>query len=893
LISADDPSPAGLSTGLEALARGASDIEAKHARRSLQQQMFGEGGPVTIDRYTITRKLGSGGMGIVYAAHDPELDREVAIKVLRSTDDRRLLREAEALAKLTHPNVVQVFAIGTDAERPFIVMELVHGKTLDRWQRDIDSTQQLLDIYLQVGEGLVAAHEAGLVHRDFKPQNVLVGDDGRPRVLDFGLARAADLALITTAPDTRSGDYRPTAIDKPITRRGAVLGTLAYMAPEQFRGEEATALADQYAYCLALWEAVYGAQPFPTHSVARMMTAREDGELAPPPIGARVPRWLRTMLARGLAPSPSSRYPTLRALLDDIRRRRDRRRRRAVFVMGGAAMALVGTTTLLALPERERGCEVDPNALHGAWDEARRAEVIEAVRATPLAGAAEIERILLAGLDAYAEQWQASWVAACEATRDAALDASMACLQRRRVELGALTEVLASADAAGLANATNAVEGLPAPATCEGAATTRVVDPALQPDIDAIREALASATALRDIGKHDEGLAAADALVDRAYRVGDPQIIAEVRNAHAQVLHRLGRELEANASFREAYLAATEAGDDALAVMSAAELMETLVVSAQAREEADRWRNMAEASAARLPDPELVRCEILMRYGRILEQSGAVREARAALEEAVEIRKRKRGPRHESLRFTLSYLAMIMMQDGDAEAARAVHVEALSIAEETLGPHHTDLARLLVNAAGADFMTEKFEDAKAKVERARALFLEGGPGHAYDLGLAEINLGLIASMLDDGPGAIAHAKRAVEVLSAFPTDPRYGAAIGLLADLQRDFGDPNEALVTIQQALRVLGTGANDKVCDTNLAAAAILQELGRMKESETHIEEAERCRDPGVQVREAMVKLWCAAGRPDRAEPHVKAQIANEPDRREEFERTFAECSR
>ena len=897
-IGRDRPTPGGLSTGLEALAHAATDVEAKHARRSLQQQLFGTGAQLPIDRYVVRRKLGAGGMGIVYAAHDPELDREVAIKVLRKGDDRRLLREAEALAKLGHPNVVQVFGIGTTDDRAFIVMELVRGQPLDRWQAEGRALRALLDVYLEVGAGLVAAHEAGLVHRDFKPQNVLVGDDGRPRVLDFGLARATDLAKLATDPAIEHA--RPTAIGRPITRHGAVLGTLAYMAPEQFRGEEATPLADQYSYCLSLWEAVYGAQPFPTDSLARMMTAREDGVLATPATRTSVPRWLRAVLARGLAPDPARRWPTMSALLDALRRGRDRRRRRAVALALGGTACVIGAVVVVALSGRERACEDDVEALRGAWDPQRRAQVQQAVRAVGLPDTEEVERTLLPRIDEYADEWRAAWLRACEATRahdgaaDAALDRARACMQRRRVELSALTEILAEADAQAVANARSAVGRLAPPDACESdaTATLRPIDPSIAPELESIRDALATATALKDIGKHHDALAAGQPLLARAHRAGDAQVVAEVQHCLAQVNHRLGREQEANAAFREAYWAATESGDDALAVLAASELMETLVVSAHVREEADRWKSIAESAAARLPDPETLRCEVLMRYGRILEQAGYLGEARAALEEAVEIRRRKRGARDKSMPFTLSYLGMIMMQDGHAEEAKPLHAEAVSIAEETLGPHHTDLGRLLANAAGADATSGDFRGALVKLERARAIFEASGGGHDYDVGTTELNLALLSSELGDGEAAIDHAQRAVAILDQFVGDPKRGASLGMLAEMQLHHGSAAEALTTVERALAVLGDATNVRTCEAHALAAAILQRLGEPARSVVHIEDAERCLDTGPYQRRNFVELWCGAGRPERAQSHAAAAVAGDPGLQAEVDALLARCS-
>ena len=226
----------------------------------------GDSGPETtwkpgtaevLGRYLVLDRLGEGGMGIVYRAYDPALHREVALKVLRvigpqSAHDR-MFREAQALARVTHPHVVTVYDVGSAGPDVFVAMELIRGVTLAEWLAGSHSVAEILAVCRDAGEGLAAAHAAGLVHRDFKPSNVMVGDDGRVRVLDFGLARPSGTPLVTTAPTTT-----PDPLAEAITRQGAVVGTPRYMAPEQQRGEAADARSDQYSFCVVLVEALTG-----------------------------------------------------------------------------------------------------------------------------------------------------------------------------------------------------------------------------------------------------------------------------------------------------------------------------------------------------------------------------------------------------------------------------------------------------------------------------------------------------------------------------------------------------------------------------------------------------------------------------------------------------------
>jgi serine/threonine protein kinase len=338
------------------------DPEAKRARAGVAAALFGGAPqePIRVGRYELQGRLGAGGMGVVHRAHDPELDRPVAVKLLRaevSGDGKaraRMLREARALAKLSHPNVITVYDVGTvDGEdgQVFVAMELVAGKDLRRWladrrgASDPNAWVEVLERFLAAGRGLEAAHEAGLIHRDFKPENVLVGDDGRVRVLDFGLARVSpDLArnlLGSKAPseaDPASGPAatgseleRPTGdlarlptmesgrrVDGSLTETGAVLGTPLYMAPELYAGKSADAASDQFAFCASLWEGIYGRRPFGADTLALHVAAVQGGEVVDPPADSPVPIELHRIAKRGLDPDPRARWPHMHALLHEL-----------------------------------------------------------------------------------------------------------------------------------------------------------------------------------------------------------------------------------------------------------------------------------------------------------------------------------------------------------------------------------------------------------------------------------------------------------------------------------------------------------------------------------------------------------------------------------------------
>jgi len=308
----------------------------------------------SLGRYVLLAKLGEGGMGEVYSGYDQELNRRVALKVVRSrrADDvigrARTQREAQALARLSHPNVVQVHDVGEMGGELFVAMEYVEGETLRAWQRRHDPAtsagrRAILDMYMQAGRGLAAAHDAGIVHRDFKPDNVLVGDDGRARVLDFGLA-AEDSVAAAEAVETGE---RHALLDRHLTRAGAILGTPGYMAPEQFLAQPVDRRTDVFAFSVALYEALHGELPFAGDTFAARKLAVVDGSPREPPPAARIPAWLRVVITRGLARDPAARHPSVAAMLAALQDDPIERGRRRWRLVGLIVAALALTSGLL------------------------------------------------------------------------------------------------------------------------------------------------------------------------------------------------------------------------------------------------------------------------------------------------------------------------------------------------------------------------------------------------------------------------------------------------------------------------------------------------------------------------------------------------------------------
>ncbi|MBS2011522.1 MAG: serine/threonine protein kinase [Deltaproteobacteria bacterium] len=312
-----------------------------------------------VGRFTLVRELGEGGMGLVYVARDPTLGRDVALKLVHptrgSTADRaRLLREAQAMARVTHANVVPVFEAGVYGDLVFVVMELVDGVPLSTWLESPRTVREVLEKFVQAGRGLAAAHEAGILHRDFKPQNVLVGRDGRARVLDFGLARAVTLE-VEASPEAPGAAPLGHALAAELTAYGTMMGTPSYMSPEHFAGE-AVAASDQWSFAVALYRALFGRLPFQGHDLLSLRHAVVSGAPEPPPREVDVPAEVKEVVLRALAREPSARFPSMRAMVEALEAElsidpsndpaRSRKQRRVVaavvLAVGVANFAVVG-----------------------------------------------------------------------------------------------------------------------------------------------------------------------------------------------------------------------------------------------------------------------------------------------------------------------------------------------------------------------------------------------------------------------------------------------------------------------------------------------------------------------------------------------------------------------
>lgn len=466
-------------------------VERRHAKERARGVLFrGLDKPIELGRYRLGKKLGAGGMGVVFEAEDSSLQRKVAIKLMFDAGGSalamaRFRREARAMAALSHPNIVQVFEVGSQDGHLYIVMELVEGTTLAEKISDGLDFETALSLFRQAGAGLAAAHDAKLIHRDFKPANVLVGADGRARVADFGLVAGEDGEDVST--DKAIPQVGLEAADAERTKTGAVVGTMAYLAPELLDGREADVQSDQFSFCIALWEAIYGERPYKPSLLDLEAVRIGTFPIPNAPYRMGVPHRLRQALDRGLSVDPDKRFADMRALLRQLRSRSKRS-----WVAGGMAVAIVGGVALAAeLPEAgEPDCEVA--SFDDVWDPAAASKVRATAEAAAPWGEQAAGRITTA-LDRYADSWEATAATVCAGREGTAqMEAGLACLRRGRAEVVDLLSELSEATAAQLVDVDATLSNLSSPQRCGSVHVPSVpLHPELRAEVEGTREELA------------------------------------------------------------------------------------------------------------------------------------------------------------------------------------------------------------------------------------------------------------------------------------------------------------------------------------------------------------------------------------------------------------------
>ena len=747
-----------------------------------------------LDGYVLLRPIDSGAMGEVWLADDPALNRQVAIKVLHGALEIRasrdaaglLQREARSLAQLSHPNVVVVHAVAHAMDRDYIAMEYVAGVTLREWlAASKASLGERLDVLIQAGRGLAAAHAAGIVHRDFKPSNVLIGADGRVRVGDFGLAR------LRRRDDSGAAPASATA-------RTTLAGTPAYMAPEQLRGGAATEAGDQYSFAVSLYEAVYGLRPFDAATPGQLADAIERDAPRPPRGPVRVPGWLRAIILRGLRADAAARFASVAELVDAIEARR---RRRWLRQVAAAMVAVAAVTAAVAVPLGRRaaaapGCDREGEQIARVWSPARAAAIRRQLEAVAGDFGAEQWQRAAPLVDAYATRWSAMRRETCEATRvrhvqsDSLFDRRMYCLDRRLAQLESTAASLGGFDRRSLvARAVEVASGLPSLDPCAG--TQWLSDSPMPPiatrgAIDDAFKAIDAARSLALQGSSQEALEAFRALVVRVAALDYAPLTADLAFETAIAADDVG-------DFKLAAKEYERAGNLAAGLRRIDRVFEAQVRlsrmegfhdrSAQALGRASSLEGLARLS----PDPQHLAMHhenlgALYGYdGRYADAAAAYREALAALPAeaagglhgaraheglglvfqdlgdyaaserelslSLSVREEIYGPRHPMVARTLSNLGNVAIYRGQYARALEVYQRALGVLEAVADDNHPDIAMTLGNVAVAQEATGDYAGALATYERALALRIKAfGPEHP-EVALTTANKGNVLARL--------------------------------------------------------------------------------------------------------------------------------------------------
>jgi tetratricopeptide (TPR) repeat protein len=888
-----------------------------------------------VGRYVVISRLGAGGMGVVYAAFDPELDRRVALKLLRpdlridtEKGGSRLLREAQALARLSHPNLVTVFDVGVFQGSVFLAMELIDGGTLRDWTRGRNRPwRAVLTAYLEAGDGLAAAHTAGLVHRDFKSANVLRGKDGRVRVTDFGLAR-----LVTAADPAgevpRDPPHGPHPLETPLTMTGAFVGTARYMSPEQLQGRSADARSDQFSYCVALFEALFGERPFEGRSILDLRGAMASGAIRPFPARSRVPARVRRALLRGLSIEPARRFDTLEALLAALRRDPARGWRR-----WGATAAI--TLSVAAFGGRwayhrvlhHRECERSAS-LESIWGPSRRAQAKQFYLAAGGPEAVVAWSKLESELDAYTRRWSAMEQDACAAMPTAAsdvmgLERRKACLLQRRYQLKAVADLLASGDPAARDARSRLTRSLGSLSDC-GVSPQPPPSTSLSAEQEHVLADIARATACVTVGKFKEGIRIASDAAALAKGIPDPTLTGRAFRVLGELQELAGDPDGAALTLRAAVNRSEAAGDDETLFETHRDLL--LVEGIRLGDERAGRREADEASAmlTRLGSRSEPTARLALYLGDALSEWGDKKEAEAQFRKAIALEKELDGADSPEVAIGRMDLALNLREDGRFEEAWAEGRSALAAVDRS-ETSRSDIAFLekglgeLANSAG------RFDEGERSLRRAVDIFQGAAEpdGQSVDallsLGEALAELGRYdesarvleqvesSPIRDDAVRLQAQSERAkvdalrgdyahaVGRLSELAAEARQGPSGRtwvlelVLLDLgtaQLNAGDLKSALRTLQEDRHIVAQSQNPDsvfVIEGEARLAAALQRAGRGAEALPRFERVLKLEESALGTHAPALSLPLAGigrhfldgGEPKKAAPLLERALS------------------
>ncbi len=835
------------------------EIESALARARIRNALFPTSTPKpTIGRFQVLDRLGAGGMGVVYMAHDPELDRRVAIKVLREQSGgleaaSRLQREAQAIARVSHPNVVAVHETGVHDGAVYVVMEYVRGQPLRDWLRAAPrQPAAIIDMFIEAGNGLVAAHAAGLIHRDFKPENVIVGEDERPRVLDFGLARSFHDEQAITQPSATTGAL------SELTRTGAVMGTPSYMSPEQFRGVALTPATDQFSFCVGLFEALFGERPYPGDTLDALLRAVTLGDAREPPRAAGVSSRVRAALRRGLARDPARRFPSMDALLRELAPRSPRRA--PVWLMAGALTVPLGGALWLGLAgdDEPDPCSGAALQLREVWDEDVRAGLRQRLvgDAGEWTTPARVWQQLASELDSYTASWRAAYTEACEATvvrreQSAEIQARrMRCLDRRRRDLAALTEGLAGGHAKTHDRALRLVATLKPTARCLDHdylldQTDVPEDPEVAARVERLQRELAELRALEYTGEQDKAATLAAAALVKAESLGYQPLEAEAALLLGRMQSKLGEYERATETLERAHFTARESGSREVASDSAAELIYATGIGLAKGDVARVWAKAGEAELNRLGRGGPEERVLLTIRGNTWARLGELEAARADLERALEITRETYGEHDVRTALALNNLGGPVAMSGELDRAGELFAESLAAWRASVGDGHPEAALAIGNLANVHDLQGRPDEARPLYERQLEILQETrGEQHPHTAAALH-NLATLLVSAGERELADSHLRRALAAEETIfgPDHPELVETLNALADNAHNLGELEAAREHADRALRLVNgserTGSLRETAAAHMLRGVITRKQGQAKAALPDLERA------------------------------------------------------
>jgi tetratricopeptide (TPR) repeat protein len=764
-----------------------------------------------IGRYVVVDVLGAGGFGTVYRAYDPQLDRFIALKIVRlvsgSADEAeegraRALREAQTLAKFDHPNVVPVFDAGVAGDDVFIAMALVDGQTLATWLASSKrTTRAILDAYGAAGRGLEAAHRAGMVHRDFKPENVFVTAEGAVRVLDFGLARIVDADL---APDpvSASGETSKTSARAFVTRAGRRVGTPAYMAPEQHRGEACDARSDQFSFCVAVYRALTGEHPFEGSSAEELVQSAAVGAVRPFSASARVAPHVQSALLRGLNPDRDRRFAAMGELLHELARDPSRRQR-GIFVAASVAALVAGVSVLAA---RRTVNRPPPCSAAASISDASKERIRGRLTASGQAYVRDSFERLRARLDEYASKLARAGVGFCEEERAAGVSAlsedRKRCLTERAYELSGMVGALGHGSPTIIESAVGAADRLTAIEECRTPDQNTWYVPL--PAEPVLRDRVASIarrfTEIRLDNRitGDSHLNELDRVTADARATDYPRLTAVVSSLYVNVLIEAGKFAESETVARESVRAAAKARWTAGWITRTETVALTLALQRKTVE-ARLYIPFLESVVDLQADDPRRQAGTLNDLAQVHKLFGENMLAAETAVHAATLLSQIDAPVPLYVWAVAAEQFMAASRVGDADAVLA---RAIPEAERRLGPHHPDLAWLLLARASVDTALWRFPDAHAAVARSSVIAAQTDAETNGDSELAEGVASLTDGELGDAVASLEKALRLREALVG-PEDKFVADVVSALAVARADAGRLTEAMQLSERALTI------------------------------------------------------------------------------------------